>query len=749
MTTSSDQSLDQQTSSGVSEFQSFLTGAFFDARSRSSFARDSMPSPFVSFSETVAWLKSLVSSRRLSAKRKPRDLGTASASLEKGWGPNLDASCEIIRFLSIVDKQECLFRSASLATDSEYNCSLTMDVAIMQGPRGFRVLLRVRRQAVRNSNRSVTGLFPEIDLRVVPLIFNDSGAQRDHLDGKGNAKEWPVDRLAAFFSNRQLLVDKLVINGTAKSRDPTTDAEILADQMMAVKTFRRLIKRPHVREVTVDAGTHPRVGPVLHVLPRLLICQARETRLACLAAALRKIAECGFRSILLGCVDRQTVSAYYGERSDGSFVCHPNNHGYWSSGELGIDPDLGSETDYRMLVAEARAQGISVIQDYVVATLGYPAQLKELATGGLKDPVSCVILGNQEVDVTDSKFFLHHHLNPDGDIQDDLCTASRYSRIITHAHIAAPFALPKLNLYRSDVREWSLMRARWQTMTAGVKSFRLDMAKHIGLPQLRDIVADLRNQVAHNAAGRSEGGFSVLLEYWSGSYRDLRFVSDALATENRGVYLFDFPLASALQSLLFRNSSYIHEIDNILERRKFWKVDPRQLIPLFVDHDFNFRPMYNGSEHTRNLVVFGYALAIMVSANCPYVYSGVFDRQNGVSEEQYLERCKLDYSELCSRNATEQLFPFADRMSPLGPLLELLRLSRDEINTEHYPVESVSAYGDGDSITISRSAAKGVRRRRIEATFSRRRQRELRDAAATIVFALDAEPSVMIKTYES
>ena len=616
-----------------------------------------------------------------------------------------------------------------------------------------RAVLRVRRQST--CTRALPGRLqlPVIEFSILPLAIERRSARYDALFlDETSSTRLSAGRLEVFYRNRQLLVDELADNGWTAARDPVTEAAVNADVELAERTFRKLLQNGQPQKVGVSRLTHPRVGPMLHILPRVLNCRYLPNPLRYLTECLSEIRHLGFSTLLIGCVDPQTVAAYYGDGPGGTLTCHINDHGYWSSGETGIDPLLGSGSDYKALVAEASKQGLAFVQDYVVGTLGYPAQLPELAISGLRNPLSCVVVGDEEVKITDPYYFLHRAVNPCGDATEEVQDAKEYADIVTRAHLAPVFALPKLNLYRPDVRRRALMRARWQIEAAGTRSFRIDMAKHIGLSELSNIIQELRDRVRVNSssAGASNEQSFLLLEYWSTHYRDLRFASDALGTQNKHVYFFDFPLANAVQNILFRHHSYIGEVADVIEQRSRWGVHAHQLIPLVVDHDFTFWPIYNGTEYSRNLLIFGYALVIMLSTNCPYVYLGAFDGRNGVPDAgRYLQYLSGQHSALCSRNATEKLFPFDDPMSPLRPVLELLRLSRDRINGDEFPPESIHVYGNADRVTISRSGIRLGRQCRIEAIFSRNQQTELRDDTGTALFSLDTEPSVTIRSYES
>jgi glycosidase len=706
------------------------------------------------FGDVLAWLLTLVSPGDMildpELARCARDSippYSARASYQ------LKAAHAIHSFLSILELHRCVLRSARVAPTTGLDMRLILEAVFARDHIFNLAQLQVERAhdyGEAAAERHLPGI--SIEFQTHPLTLERRSTHYDpRFPGDSISMQLSTSNLETLFRNKQVLLDRLAANFFSFIRDATVEAAVTADGQLAERIFQNLTQGLEPVASPVTRTTHPRIGPILHVLPRLLDLPGRASRLQYLTDCLQEIRSYGFHSLLIGCVDPQTVAAYYSRNSDGVLLCHINNHGYWSSGALGVDPLLGSADDYRNLVAEAGNLEIDFIQDYVVGTLGYPAQLPELAIGGLKKPLSCVVVGEDEVDVTDPHYFLHSPLNPSGNPPEETQDAHLYATTMSQAHLAQTFALPKLNLFRPDVRQKALMRALWQLETAGTRSFRLDMAKHIGLSELSCVIKDLRDAAMSKPTTKDgpHGEFSILLEYWSTSYRDLRFASDALGAQNERTYFFDFPLANSVQSILFRGASYIEEIDRLLSQRMKWGIHPNQLVPLFIDHDFIFRPIYNGTEHTRALVIIGYAILIMLSTNCPYVYFGAFDKRNGVPDvARYLECAALAHTDLGSRNPTECLFPVHDATSPLRPVLELLRLSRDEIDSDAFPRESIHTYGCAESLTICRTGKKRGRQCRIEATFSKYPQAELRDASATVLFRYNSEPSVIIRSYE-
>jgi amino acid adenylation domain-containing protein len=534
------------------------------------------------------------------------------------------------------------------------------------------------------------------------------------------------EELDEFFRNRQRIVDDIAtgIKHAAGQPEAPWRAAVRANRAEVERLFHLLQGAPAAPASVVSRTTHPAMKPILHVLPRLVNNDGDDSVLALIGASLPHLRTMGFSTLMLGCVDRQACDIHYGEDEHGKIHSYTNNHGYWCSGEPGIDPELGSEMDYVSLAQAAEANGVMLMQDTVLASMGYPAQLARLAQVAFDDPLRCLQLGERIVSVCDADAFLHDDCVPEEDGLDEQVSATLYADVVAQSHCGSLYALPKPNLFDPAVLEATLQRTLWQVRSAGVHAFRIDMAKHIGPRQLQTIIATLRAE----CDGRA---MAVLLEYWTTRYRDLKFAMLGIAPQSEGVYFYDFPLAQALQDILLRDHDVREALAELLHQRAHWGINLYQMIPTFIDHDFSFRPIYNGDCTTRAMVVVGYALAAMLSANAPYVYFA------------YDKSCSaLHGDEQFSRTTVSEIFASADQRSPADPIAALFRAL--EQHPEFSSEGGITVTGDVYSATITRSMADpagGV----VQAHFSRFYEPEPDAGDPSVIFAYCHGPSIVIR----
>jgi hypothetical protein len=412
-----------------------------------------------------------------------------------------------------------------------------------------------------------------------------------------------------------------------------------------------------------------------------------------------------------------------------------NNHGYWSSGETGVDPALGSDADYVNLRALASAHGIDLIQDSVHGTLGYPPQLARLAPEASRCTPYALAPADRLAELCDEEVFLGRLESCEDIPSTQDLPLSEYVEVMTRVHFGEYYRLPRPNLFEPSVHERLLARVRWQIREAGVSAFRIDMAKHLGLVPLQRTLETLREETGRGATT----GFFAVLEYWSLQYRDLRFALSAVGSADH-TYLYDFPLAHALQCVLLREHDWSQVLPALAAERARWAVDPCCLVPVFVDHDPSFRPVYNGTARTRDIVVAGLALAMAMSANGPSVYCGYEDRHAAPAE---LERY-FDYSEQHARLAITHLV-LDDPDAPGGPFAQLLAVVRRLSALSGWDGGALEFEGDAQCLCIARNVADAAGQRHVRFCVARD------DTAATaagvgeaVAFASGNGPSVAV-----
>lgn len=483
-------------------------------------------------------------------------------------------------------------------------------------------------------------------------------------------------------------------------------------------------------------ASHPLLGAALHVLPRLQRPEHSRCVLDALTGQLEQIAAAGYDALLLGVVDRQSADLYYVEGDDGALQPYLNNHGYWSSGECGVDPALGAADNYIALSRAAAAGGIALIQDSVLGTLGYPPQLPRLAAAGSRCTPLALALADAPAPLDGPGVFLSGLESCDAIPPPDGLALAQYVEAATRTHLGEYYQLPRPNLFDPAVRARVLARARWQIRAAGVSAFRIDMAKHLGLGPLRACLDALR-EAARDAGA---GPFFAVLEYWSLHYRELRFALSAAGPSVQGLYLYDFPLAQALQQALLADGDWSQSLPAIAEQRDRWQVPACCLVPIVIDHDPSFRPIYNGSAHTRDIVVAGLALALAMSANGPSVYCGYDDRRAAPAD---LDRY-FDYSEQHARKAMPG--PLCRDPDGPGPVFaELLAVVKRHRLLADWDGATLEFAGDRERLRILRRLDDGRQPR--TACFCVARDGSAAQAGGdgeTLLFASGQGPSVAV-----
>ena len=474
--------------------------------------------------------------------------------------------------------------------------------------------------------------------------------------------------------------------------------------------------------------THPLMPPIIHILPRLLKPRDGMSILGTIHAQLGEIRAAGFGALLLGVVDPQSTEVYYSEDAHGTLRAYPNDHGYWSSGQTGIDSTLGTRAEYLALAAGAREHGLLLAQDAVFASLGYPPQLSRFGGPALGGKTQCLVLGTEEVAVSDPTKFIHD--GPWSTVETCLSGPDADAVEATlSAKLTTFLALPRPNLFMPEVLDAVLQRARWQIGQAGIRAFRVDMAKHIAAKPLRTILREL------NAASAKDGTPSfLLLEHLSLDYRQLTQALLELGEEVRASYLYDFPLAKALHRVLAGSDGYAAPIAQLLAERAQARVPLRAFIPTFIDHDGTFTPVFTGTKETRGAVVAGYAMAILLSANYPAFYMA-FDYPYADDEQ------------CATRRVQDTLFS-NHAFSPKPMISKLLDSVRRYGLLENWDDGKIVSEGQHDWVRICRTVLDPARQKtlRVEGMIASGAIHGSDDS--TVLFAYRDGPTVIIRLFE-
>lgn len=600
--------------------------------------------------------------------------------------------------LFLLDDGETLFAGCEFRQDSRMNSVLEVQRVFCHEASLGKVFVKIAAVSLPSDPSAFQEYTagPSIMVYTNPLRVFDAFGQTDNDLSQGELRE--------LLNNRQKLKDGIRVRRGELGRpfEMLMRQQIEGDIDQVRLAFEAcLVRLPNV-DVPITRDSHPYRGPQLLILPRLIRAPEGRSVLAFIADNLPLILSYGFVGIMLGPVDKQSTQVYYGETPGGKLVAHINNHGYWCSGEVGIDPMLGTEEDYRSLIARAAELGMSYTQDCTFATLGYLPQVGRLAsTAETTLSTTMFKVGGKRIELCDPGVFMHEVGVLEEDGLDERVSSAHYAAVLYRMYVGSSFDLPRPNLYVSEVREAVMERSLWQVREGHVGSFRIDMAKHLGVSPLRNVLRDLRSEVVrlHTSSPRTMPTFSAVLEYWTLNYRDLRFASLILGQERAGVYLYDFPLANAIQDIFLKKYGFYATVKRLLCERDRWMIDLRQLIPTFIDHDFHFKPIYNGSRLTSAIVVAGYAMCLMLSANAPCVYFGYQNAEAGVPDaEDYFA-----YSEQFSRKAVEEVFASNDQCSPARPLAALFTRINERGALEQWEGSTIEIHGDDYQLTISRA----------------------------------------------
>jgi glycosidase len=636
-----------------------------------------------------------------------------------------------------------LFADCEFRWDSLLNCVLVIQRVSQHEGALSKIFVKIAATALPPEPGALlqhTGE-PSIILYCNPLRVIETSSQ---IGGQLGA-----DDLRELFYSKQKLKDRI----RARRDEPGEAFQALMrqrseeDKELVRSTFELCVAESPTGDGVADRLSHPYRGPQLLILPRLIDAADGQSKLAFIAESLPLIQSYGFTGIMLAPVDKQSTELHYGETPSGQLIAHRNNHGYWCSGEVGIDPVLGTEEEYKHLVAKASSLGLSFTQDCTFTTLGYLPQTSQLAMFKATALPTMLTIGGRRVELSDPFNFLHEFGVHEENGLSEGVSSSHYAAVLSQMHLGSSFSLPKLNLYAHEVLDAVIERALWKANQAGVRSFRIDMAKHISVTPLRRILKALRSteEGAHVSIGNSTNPFSAILEYWTLRYRDLRFASLILGQENKGVYLYDFPLAGAIQDIFLKGHGFYVTIRQLLNHRARWSINLHQLIPVVIDHDFKFRPIYNGDQSTSAIVVAGHAMCLMLSANAPCVYLAYQDSSAGVPESDNY----FAYSEQFSRKATTEIFARHDELSPAKRIAELFTCFQERGVIEHWDGAEIDIQGDEDELNISRmyKDQNTGQRTVIRASFSRLNGiARSREDQCDVLFSQAEAPSVLVWT---
>lgn len=467
-------------------------------------------------------------------------------------------------------------------------------------------------------------------------------------------------------------------------------AMLAADLDMTRASYHLADNQPLALAVRGATYSRPVLEPMLQILPRCIDVPLDQMLASCAALAERG-SKMGFRQVMIGGVEPQTTEVYYGQSDDGLLIESLNDHGYWCTGWPGIDEALGGSFAYIALVQALNAIGLATMQDVAPGSLGYPEQFPDGQGKAIRRGLSLLR-------IRDSLF--------GSGAQED-----RHVRSMSTDRFGSPYRLPKPALTDSRTFEAMLDRMLWYVQDAGVRRFRIDMARHIPLVPLRELLDRLRKAVAE-ASYDDSTVFRAVLEYWSGHYRDLAGAMHALAGCEQGVYFYDFPLAYLIRALVLEDAPLKNTVIELVRNRDNFGITTDWLVPFFIDHDSEFQPIYDGSKESAVKVVVGLALAISLSSNGPCMYAGFNCAHAGQlaasTKDRGHIRARLPAISTPDVNCPDDV---------IAPLLSLLETFPDALTDHTAPI---GIDGGKDSLTILRAGVpEKERTQMVKFSFSR------------------------------
>ena len=262
-------------------------------------------------------------------------------------------------------------------------------------------------------------------------------------------------------------------------------------------------------------------------------------------------------------------------------------HGYGAVDLYAVDPHLGTLEDYRKLVAEAHAQGMKVVFDFVGNHVGpkHPwaadpplrdwfhgtAQRHEDSSAGLAPD----FYGKRDKEPAKNDPF---------ELLTDPHAPARLSRNLTQGWFFN--ILPDLNTENPMVAEYLLQNGIWWAETSGLDGYRLDTFPYVsrefwaswhgGIHRLYPFLTTI-GEVFHPDPS--------VTSFFGGGQRRFDGIDSGLNT------LFDFPLYFALRDVLLKDAP-VGRFADVLRHDSLY-VHPDALVTFFANHDV---PRFGSAE---------------------------------------------------------------------------------------------------------------------------------------------------------
>jgi neopullulanase len=290
-----------------------------------------------------------------------------------------------------------------------------------------------------------------------------------------------------------------------------------------------------------------------------------------------------------------------------------DHHGYSAVDLYAVDPDLGTNQEYRDLVGDAHKQDLKIIFDFVANHVGpqHPWVVDPPTADWFHGPAQ-----NHENTATGipKNFYGDNPKNPiDHDpfeILADPHATSRLSRNLTDGWLINTF--PDLNTENPLVGQYLLQNAIWWAEISGLDAYRLDAFPyvprrfwaiwHSGLRQLYPYLTTI-GEVSHPDPS--------VTSFFQGGQRRFDGLDSGLST------LFDYPAFFALRDVLLRQAP-VGRITDILRHDSLY-VDSDTLVTFFGNHDVERFVSAAGSSPAKLKLAFALTLTLR---GIPELYYG-------------------------------------------------------------------------------------------------------------------------------
>lgn len=319
-----------------------------------------------------------------------------------------------------------------------------------------------------------------------------------------------------------------------------------------------------------------------------------------LRKSLPEMKEMGITSIYLPPMVSQTLY---------QFRETPNNHGYWgkSFDHKEIDPRLGTQADYLAFLKEAKEMGFKLTLDINIRHLGYFTQdAPPFAPAGGKIP-----LWGKELPIDDPNYFYQHSMSISDLAKAELLGPGGQDIITTRKM----WDLPALNVSNPWVAQ-KIINDQLSVVDLGYSAFRIDAAKHIPSPFLKDVIQAMGDRVRANG-----GKPHFILEYLSYNYGELGNKLAELGGQE-GLTFIDFPLSGAIRRSIVDGHDF-GEISKELKKMDELGLDQRFFTQAITDQDAYYRPMYHGTDRSLQNVYAVTMASNVLSSNRPYYVAGL------------------------------------------------------------------------------------------------------------------------------